>query len=129
MSDSSWNTSTWDNPQRTSSEEVKTCPNCNRRIPQSADFCPFCGFSFEVSSLSEPKDTQQVSYAPEIQQKKQLSISSIFAVVFVTLAAMFVGFLFITSLMTGKSADSTSKDTMPTYVWIPCSGERVIAIA
>ncbi|MBR3170712.1 MAG: zinc ribbon domain-containing protein, partial [Lachnospiraceae bacterium] len=40
MSDTSWNTTPWDNDQGTTGEASKFCPNCGEKIPVNAAFCP-----------------------------------------------------------------------------------------
>ena len=134
MANSSWNTSSWNNEQRTSGDEVKFCPSCGEKIPVNAAFCPFCGFRFEEVQ----QDTQPSPYPPEpeppvyqqpadqtpptilpapdaqggsAQQKKKSNIPAIAAIVFAALAAMLVGFLFIAPLIAGKVSPSASVNT------------------
>ena len=67
MSDTSWNTTPWDNNHGTTGEASKFCPNCGEKIPVNAAFCPFCGFRFEGISQGNPQESRPAPYPSEPQ--------------------------------------------------------------
>ena len=45
------------------------CPECRKKISESAQFCPNCGFSFKISGFSFKEDLE--IYKQKLEQRRQ----------------------------------------------------------